>query len=290
MMQALLDTCALLSMYSIIAIGFHLVRCVTKQYYFAYGASIVVAPATSYILSKTIHCSVPIAIVGGICASALVALLVYILLLQNMHQRGHALRALLTSIAVAAAIEQCVAVAVGSEPRGLHWWQPSEGWRVADGYLTPLQAIIIVVATMLLGVCSLIIRYTAFGLWFRAIADDLEVARVLHVRIRRTVGVVFCWAGATGGIAGVFLGLANGLWPNMWLKPLLMGTAASVLAGSTWSVRNIVIGATVVAAAERIVASLLPFRWQDALILLIAVAALVVRGQRRMRTEVCVIE
>jgi branched-chain amino acid transport system permease protein len=107
------------------------------------------------------------------------------------------------------------------------------GYRLAGSRVlfspSDLFAVVAVLAVMLL--LRLLFQYTAVGLRMRAAAFSPEVARVLGVRVGRTLTLGWALAAAVGALAGVLVAPQTFVSPNSFDAILVFGFTAAVLGG-----------------------------------------------------------
>jgi len=114
---------------------------------------------------------------------------------------------------------------------------PLQGLEVAGVRLTGNDALILATTALLLGGLYLLLHRTTLGLAWRAVASDLEVARMMGINTNRVVALNLAVGSALAGIAGVLVALYyNQVYPTMGsvvgykaLAIIVLGGLGSVL-------------------------------------------------------------
>jgi branched-chain amino acid transport system permease protein len=103
--------------------------------------------------------------------------------------------------------------------------------RILDYVVTHHQIAVVVIMIVLVIVLTFILNKTKLGVQIRAIADDIEAAEAVGIKVRRISTGVWCAAGALAGLSGVLLTPMTRLGYSVILFVLLRSTAAAVLGG-----------------------------------------------------------
>ncbi|RIK36662.1 MAG: branched-chain amino acid ABC transporter permease [Chloroflexi bacterium] len=103
---------------------------------------------------------------------------------------------------------------------------------------------------------SLLLRYTPLGREMRALADNLNLAKVIGVPVDRVHDLTWLLAGGLAGVAGALWGIQTFVNPLVGWLAILSVFAAVVLGGMT-SFPGAILGAYVVGFAENTLMQLL---------------------------------
>src|SRR6476646_4069658 len=207
----------------------------------------------------------------SVLAVTLLALACYRLVTEPV--RSHESAVLIATIALALVFQELMLFSFGGHYLGV----PStlEGAVRVLGVSIPYQRLLILaVAAATLAASWFLLYRTRLGLAIRATANDLEVANLMGMNVRRIAMVTIAVSVALAGVAGFVVD------PFMWLAPL--GTMlASVVLGGLGSLKGSVIGALVIGYVEAITVFVLPAGayLQGAVALAIMVAVLLVRPE-----------
>ena len=156
--------------------------------------------------------------------------------------------------------------------------------RVADEFfgvlISSTHQLTFVAAIVLIGAIHFFLRYTRTGKSMRAVADNLDLARVSGIDVDRVVVYVWAIAGALVGVAGVLLALYNNnnLFVNMGFG-VIIPLFASVILGGIGSPYGAALGGLVVGVAMKTSALWLGTQYELASAFIILAAMLLVRPQ-----------
>jgi branched-chain amino acid transport system permease protein len=240
--------------YALLAIGFSLIFGVARIVNIAHTAFYMLAAYCFYALLTEVGLGFAASAVISIAAVTAVSLLCYRLVIEPV--REHESAVLIATIALGLIFQELMLRAYGGHYLGV----PStvEGTARVLGVSIPYQRLLIlcVAAVMLLATWFFLYR-TRMGLAIRATANDLEVANLMGMNVRRVAMVTVAFSVALAAIAGVVVTPVTPVHPQMWLEPLVTMLAIVVL-GGIGSLKGSLIGALIIAYVEAITVFALP--------------------------------
>ena len=138
---------------------------------------------------------------------------------------------ILTTITLGIVLENLALIIWGSLPESVP--SPVEGrpWRVAGAIVTRHQAFTLATTGILLLALSLFLTRTRFGVLMQATSQDLTMARLVGIRVNRTLAVAFALGSALAGVAGLLVAPLFLAEPTMGGTLGLKGFVVSVLGG-----------------------------------------------------------
>ena len=137
-------------------------------------------------------------------------------------------------------------------------------FRVAGGFITLTQVVILAAAAIVTVGTILLLNKTTLGKSIKAISDDEEVSKIVGINTRKIIGYVFFIGSAIAGLAGILVGFDTGIEPTMGMALLLKGVIASII-GGLGSIGGVVIGAYLLAFVENIGVWQISGEWKDAI-------------------------
>jgi branched-chain amino acid transport system permease protein len=170
--------------------------------------------------------------------------------------REHEAAVLIATIALALIFQETMLRFFGGSYLGI----PSaiEGVANVFGMAIPWQRLLILfVAGALLGATWFLLYRTRLGLAIRATANDLEVANLMGMDVKRVAMLTVAISVALAAIAGVAVAPVFVVDPFMWLGPLVTVLSIVVL-GGLGSIKGSVVGALVIGYVEAITVFALP--------------------------------
>jgi neutral amino acid transport system permease protein len=119
----------------------------------------------------------------------------------------------------------------------------------------------------------------------RAVADNLDLARVTGINVDRVIIWTWVIAGTLTALGGSMLGLVEGVRPNMgWF--LILPMFASVILGGIGNPYGAIAGALVIGIAQEVSTYWLPTAYKLGVALVIMVLVLLFRPQGLFRGTV----
>ena len=264
-------------MYALLAVGFSLIFGVARIVNIAHTAFYMLAAYLFYTLLAVAGLGFVAAGLAAVAAVTALAVLCYRLVIEPV--REHEAAVLIATIALALIFQELMLLAFGGNYLGI----PStlEGVASVFGVSIPYQRLLIlVVAAAMLAAVWLVLYRTRLGLAIRATANDLEVANLMGMNVRRVAMATVAISAGLASIAGVVVAPVFVVDPFMWLSPLVTMLAIVVL-GGLGSLKGSLIGAFVIGYVETITVFALPAgaHLKGAVALSIMVAVLLARPE-----------
>ncbi len=157
---------------------------------------------------------------------------------------------------------------------------------IQNDYFTLTNIFLWVVPTSigLVIILSLLLNYTTLGREMRALADNLNLARIIGIPVDQVHDLTWLLVGGLAGVGGALWGIQTFVDPTVGWLAILSVFAATVLGGMT-SFTGAIFGAYVVGFAENIVMQLLnswtglDFSFKPIIPFLLIIAVLLIRPQ-----------
>lgn len=190
------------AVYALIALGFVVIFKATEVVNFAHGSLLLLG---GYVVAVTNdRFGFGVALLLGLAAAALAAVLIERLLIRPLRGRDHNSLAILT-IGVDIMILTDLTRRIG--PRVLATGDPWGAALVQVGPFTIPQARLaaIIVGGLVIGVFFLAFKYSSWGIAMRAAAEDGETAALMGIKLGRVTLISWLVAGVLAALAAVFL-------------------------------------------------------------------------------------
>jgi neutral amino acid transport system permease protein len=145
--------------------------------------------------------------------------------------------------------------------------------------------LVTILAVLVIGVLHYLLQNTKIGKAMRAVADNLDLARVTGINVDRVIIWTWVIAGTLTALGGSMLGLVEGVRPNMgWF--LILPMFASVILGGIGNPYGAIAGALVIGIAQEVSTYWLPTAYKLGVALVIMVLVLLFRPQGLFRGTV----
>jgi branched-subunit amino acid ABC-type transport system permease component len=269
------------------ALGITLTMTVIRLPNFAHAEYITVGGYTALLVSFALS-SNPLVVLGlSFMAAALVALVCHYTVFRSLErQKASSYTMLLASFAVGLILRYIIFLFVDRFDLFDKRIQiPLEIW-IRDGGLILTNIFFWVVPTsmMLVIALSLLLNYTPLGREMRALANNLELAKIIGIRVERVKTLTWLLVGGLAGLAGALWGIYSNVSPLMGWFAILSVFAAAILGGLS-SFLGTILGAYVVSLSENVLMQALnfyldvDFNVKPAIPFLIIILVLLVRPQ-----------
>lgn len=129
--------------------------------------------------------------------------------------------------------------------------KPVRGIRFAGLTITPTQVLMIGAAVFFLGALYFLLTRTMLGKSLRAVADNMELAAVMGINMKKVSMTVWILASLFAGAGGFLLALDTNLEPVMGMTNMIKAFAA-VLLGGAGNVWGALIGGLFIGIAENV--------------------------------------
>jgi branched-chain amino acid transport system permease protein len=277
LVQNLIDALALGSLYALIALGVAVIYTVMGMMNFAHGEFIMLSAYGLYLLAGL---PFAVAVTGALLTGLAIAILVERVAFRPIRNADLSAQ-LVTSLAVAAILQNVVTAAVDARPQsvsGPTWL--SESTELGSISIPNLEFVTLGLAGIAVGALGWLLYRTRAGLAMRAAAENFEMARLLGVRADRVIALSFAISGVLAAAVGVVLVLQTGqVSPTMGLTPVLVGFVAVVI-GGFGRIFGAALGGLLLGVLSSLLGTYLPeglMPFRDAIVFTLPVAILIFR-------------
>lgn len=284
---SLVNTIQIGSLYALMALGITLTFSVMKLPNFAH-AEYVTAGAYAALIVSLAGVLNPLAIIAAaFVVGALTALLSQLIVFKPLERRQVSFYTLiLSSFAVGLVIRYILFtiadyfnifdLRIGIPLQILY----REGFLI----LSNLFAWVVPTSLVLVLLLTLLLNTTALGREMRALANNINLARVIGIPVERVKNCAWLLVGGLAGVAGALWGLQTAVNPLMGWAAIISVFAAAILGGLS-SFPGTIIGAYVVAFSENTIMLFLnsnfsvDLAYKPAIPFIIIIAVLLIRPQ-----------
>jgi branched-chain amino acid transport system permease protein len=265
--QQIVNAISLGSVYALFALGFTLVFGILGVINLSHGGIFMLGAYAALLLTTWFDLSLWIALPAAMVFSGLVGLLIDVLILKRLRQRGAPhLMPMIATIGAAILMTSLAQGVFGSEARRfpLEWFN-DEALKLGTITIPLLQAGITTLALVLMVLMMWVLKRTRLGQALRAIAESPRSAALLGIPVERLFHLTSFIAAALGGTAGILIGLSfNAISPFMG-QPMLHKGIAAIILGGLGDVRGAVLGGLFLGITEVFAVTFLSSEYRDAL-------------------------
>lgn len=223
------------SIYALFAVGLTMVYGVFRFINFAHGELIAWGAYLALLFTQTLF-SLPIyyAVLPAL------ALTIAIGLAQERYvyrplRHGNRISLLIASIGLSYLLRNAIRIIWGSDLM-TYGLKPTRGLAFAGLSITGTQISMMAAAVLFLGGLYFLFTRTVLGKSLRAVADNMELAVIMGINMKRVSLTVWSLASVFAGVGGILLALDTNLEPLMGLANMIKAFAAMLLggAGNVW--------------------------------------------------------
>jgi branched-chain amino acid transport system permease protein len=294
--QTLVDAVSLGSLYALVALGIGLLFGIMRLINFAHGDLITIGgyllivpsgSATATLLIGGWHWALMVTTILGLVMA--LALLIERLAFRPLRHAPPA-TLLVSSFAVGFFLQQLLLSIYSSRPKSVGIGaELNTVLQLGGARILLLDVVIIAVTALLLAALAGFLRFTRYGIWMRAAAENFSMARTLGVKANTVIMLAFAISGVLAAVVSFFIVIKGGLLSYRMGVPLvLMGFVATVI-GGMGSLSGAVLGGYVVGGISVGLQATLP-AWlrdgRDALVFAAVILILLVRPGGIFQTAV----
>lgn len=262
-LQQLVTGISVGGVYALLATGYSLIYSLLDFSNWAHGEVAMIGAYIALVVSSSLG-GMPFVLASmiGIAGAAVVSYLNERIAYRRIrHNNSPNMFLMIAAMGLSTVYQQAANLIFTGKYRQFDFRLPVSTVKIGSTYLGVLDlASLVITAVILVGLIFLINK-TQFGLNVRAIACNPYAAKVLGVKVDRSVASVFLLAGGLAGVAGILYGMKYNVFPtmgNVGLKAFI----ASVI-GGLGSVPGAIVGAIVLGVIETLVSAYISSSLRD---------------------------
>lgn len=266
--------------YALIAVGYTMVYGIIKLINFAHGDVFMVGAFMAYFGYAVWGLPLWVTILLAMATCAILGMLIERLAYRPLREKGAPrIAALITAIGVSLFIENFASLkfVFGPNFRRVPSMIPENQWTFFGLTINSVQVLVIAVVLVLVVALQLIVYRTKIGKAMRAVALDMDAARLMGINVDRVITYTFALGSALAAAAGVLFAMAYPqIFPYMGIMPGLKAFTAAVL-GGIGSLPGAFLGAIIMGQAEVLTAAYVTTAFRDAVAFSILILVLLFR-------------
>ncbi len=209
--QQLINGLVLGCMYALVALGYTMVYGVLNLINFAHGDVLMIGAMAGLTILNMVESVAPglpgvvkliIAILGAIPVCVLVNIVIERVAYRRLRNAPR-LAPLITAIGVSILLQTFAMMIWGRSPIPFPQVMPSDPLHVFGALISPTQVMLLVLATIAMGLLVLLVEKTKMGRAMRATAENPRVAGLMGVDSNRVIVMTFVIGAALAALAGV---------------------------------------------------------------------------------------
>jgi branched-subunit amino acid ABC-type transport system permease component len=279
LVSILISTIVLGSIYGLVAVGMTLIYGILRVLDMSQGAMVMVGGFVGWAVMTSAGLSPVLAIAAAFAATFALGVLTQLVSVQPLLGRpglDFEMITFITTFAVAMIISNVALQIAGPAQRNVPALVDGSV-EVYNGVSLTYQSMIMAgVAIAIMVGFGLFLARSRWGVAIRAVAQDLDAARLMGVPIRRVFPLVMGFAASLAGIAGVFLAAQYFASPGAGDQPLLIALIVVVF-GGLGSLPGAIVAAYVIGLIQASASTLVGTTWSLPILYAVILLVLVIR-------------
>lgn len=270
--QLLLNGVIAGSVYALFAVGLTMVYGIFRFINFAHGELIAWGAYLTLLFSQFLPFS--IAVVPALGLTMILGISQDRYVYSPLRRRSR-ITLLIASIGLSYLLRNALRLVWGSDLQ-TYGFEAVRGLSFGALNITRTQLAMVVAALLFLGFLYGLLKFTMLGKSLRAAADNMELAEIMGIDMKRVGATVWTLSALFAGVGGVLIGLDTNLEPMMGLTNLIKSFAA-VLLGGAGNVWGALVGGLFIGVAENLGVAFLSPGYKDAVSFALIVLLLLFR-------------
>ena len=219
-----------------------------------------------------------IALIGAVILNGIVALAIDRAIFGRLRrQNASRISLIMASFGVALMLRHVIVMFAGHDPY-YYAFAIQPALNIWGMRITPNEAVSVVVTTAMVVALHFFLTRTTLGKSMRAVSENPPLAKVNGIDVERVIRWTWLLGAGLAAIAGVLLGVAVQLQPNMGFELLLPMFAALIVGGMT-NIYGAVLGALLIGIAEALTVQYLAPEYRQAVAFIAVIVVLLIRPQ-----------
>ncbi len=261
-LQQLITGISIGGIYALLATGYSLIYSLLDFSNWAHGEFAMLGAYVAIMFANMLGVPFLLAAALGVCGGALISFLCEKVVYRHIRSTGAPnMFLMIGAMGLSTVFQQVANLVFTGQYRSFKFKLPVSTIEIAGAYLGVLDLISLVLTAIILIFLIYMINKTKFGLNVRAIACNAKAARVLGVRVDRSIASVFLLAGSLAGVAGILYGMKYNVFPTMGNIGLKAFVASVV--GGLGSVPGAIVGSLLLGVLETFVSGYISSSLRD---------------------------
>lgn len=237
----------------------------------------ILAPYVSHVLVAAAPGIGYLAHLAGMLFAVLPVVLLHATLFKKLEERDSPpLIELIAALGTYMVAVNLVGIFFGDGVMTLERYGAATTLELRGATTSPIQIVFLLILLLSVGTLDSLLRWSRWGLEYRAATDAMELAEVVGLRLWRLRILAVVLGAALVGLAGVYTAMDSYIEPTAGLGALLNGVVVMTVAGKTylWSVLPV---ALALAGLQHLSAAAIGGEWNAVLTFAVLALALVIR-------------
>ena len=262
LLQQIITGISIGGIYALLATGYSLIYSLLDFSNWSHGEFAMIGAYVAIVVSNMLGAPFAVAAIAGVAGGAAISFLSERFTYRRIRSNGAPnMFLMIAAMGLSNAFQQAAILIFTAQYRSFSFKLPVSTIRIGDSFIGVLDLISLGITAVILVALIYMINKTQFGLNVRAIACNAKAAKVLGIKVDRSIALVFLLAGSLAGVAGILYGMKYNVFPtmgNVGLKAFI-----SSVIGGLGSVPGAIVGAVLLGIIETLVSAYISSSLRD---------------------------
>lgn len=288
LLQVAVDALSVGSVYALISMGYNLVYGILGQLNFAHGDVYTVGCFITFTLFVS-GVNPILAIVIGVCAGAVVNLIVERFAYRPLRKRGsNRIAPTISAVGIAYIMRNIVQLIWGPQTYAFDLQIiPSKTIQVGNAYVGTLQIYILLIAVLIMVLMTMALKKTKWGQAIVSISQDITTSSLMGIKTDRIIAIIYGLGAALGVIGGIlFCSYYGFIYMGIGFAYGTMKAWMATIWGGIGSLKGAIVGALCLGIIETFVGAYVSTTYKDVIVWLVFIIFIMVRPHGLFPQEV----
>ncbi|MCR4607833.1 MAG: branched-chain amino acid ABC transporter permease [Oscillospiraceae bacterium] len=272
-LQQIVNGLTLGAIYALLALGYSMIFGVLYFINFAHGDIAMVGGYVTWFVAASLKMNFVLAIFAGIIVSTLLGVAIEFIGYRPI-RRAPKLSAVIVSMGFSFVLSTSVQLIWGTRSLSMPIFTNVKTFNIGSIIINSKQIWILVIATVIMVLLTLLINKTKLGMAMRAVALDQSTSALMGVNVNRTISATFAIGSALGAMSGIMMAAYYGVIYSTLGG--LIGTKgfAAVVLGGAGSIPGAMLGGMLIGIIESIAGTVFNAQVKDAVAFVVLILVL----------------
>jgi len=286
--QVTVDALSVGSVYALISMGYNLVYGILGQLNFAHGDVYTIGCFVTFTLFLS-GMNPVLAIVIGICAGALVNLVVERFAYRPLRKRGsNRIAPTISAVGIAYIMRNIVQLKWGPQTYAFDLKIiNSKSMQIGNVYIGTLQIWILFIAVTIMVLVTMALKKTRWGQAIVSISQDITTSSLMGIKTDRIIAVIYGLGAALGVMGGIlFCSYYGFIYMGIGFAYGTMKAWMATIWGGIGSLKGAIVGALCLGIIETFIGAYLSTTYKDVIVWLVFIIFIMIRPHGLFPQEV----
>jgi len=276
--------------YALIAIGYSIVFSVLKMMNFAHGDVYVFGTFACLFFLQTLHLPVIVSLVLAMGVGAIIAAIIEFVAYRPLRQEEF-IFSMITVLGAGYVVYNGAELIWGNRTRPFPNILPVKNFDIGSATVSLGSIAVVIISILVLVAVFLFLKYSKHGRAVNCMAQDIQTASLMGIRINRMSSLLYAAGGALGVIGGVlFSSIYNVAYIGMAFSGTMVAYTAAIV-GGFGSLPGAALGGLLIGVSQQLFSAYVSSAYRDVITYVILILVLLVRpngllGKRQLGEKV----